>query len=231
MLKEIKKEINSHIDSKYVKLYPRFFKTGNGEYGANDKFIGVRVPILRKIAQKYDNLRLKEIELLLHSDIHEYRFIALVLLINKYRANAELKEKIFNIYIKNYKYINNWDLVDISAPHISGDFLLNKSRGILYEFSKSSNLWKRRIAIVSCFSFIRNNDFKDILKIARFLLSDEHDLIHKATGWMLREVGKRDTELLEDFLNKYHHKMPRICLRYAIERMDEKKRKRYLLMV
>jgi 3-methyladenine DNA glycosylase AlkD len=229
MILEIKKEIDGHKNKKHAESSARFFKTGIGEYAEGDYFIGVKVPILRRIARKYKDISLKDIKSLLISDIHEYRFIALVLLINKCRGNLKQQEKIFNFYVKNYKHINNWDLVDISAPHIFGAYLFDKPRDILYEFAKSSNLWKKRIAIVSCFAFIRNNNFKDILKVSEILLNDEHDLIHKAIGWMLREVGKRDINVLEDFLNIYHQKMPRVCLRYAIERMDEKKRKSYLL--
>ena len=229
MIQKIKQEIKSYQNTKHAEVTSGFFKTGIGDYGEGDQFIGVKVPILRCIAKKYNNLSLNEIKTLLSSNIHEYRFTALVLLINKYRQGLESREKIFNFYVKNYKYINNWDLVDISAPHIFGDYLCNKSRNILYEFAGSSNLWKKRIAIVACFAFIRNNDFKDILKISKILLSDEHDLIHKAIGWMLREVGKRDISVLENFLNIHHEKMPRTCLRYSIERMDEVKRKKYLL--
>ncbi len=228
MILEIKKEIDSHKNKRQAEVYAGFFKTGISEYGEGDQFIGVKVPILRCIAKKYDSISLEKIKTLISSDIHEYRFIALVFLINKYRANTKQKEQIFNFYVKNCKYINNWDLVDISAPHIFGDYLLDEPRNILYQFAESENLWKKRISVVSCFAFIRKNDFKDILKISKILLRDKHDLIHKAIGWMLREVGKRDIAVLEEFLNTYHQKMPRTCLRYAIERMEESKRKKYL---
>lgn len=229
MILEIEKEIKSWRNKKQAEVYAKFFKTGIGEYAEGDCFIGVKVPILRKIAKKYNKISLGEIKGLLSSNIHEYRFIALVILINKYKTGVELKEKIFNFYVKNYKYINNWDLVDISAPHIFGDYLLDRNRNILYKFTETDDLWQKRIAIVACFAFIKNNDFKDILKIAKILLSDQHDLIHKALGWMLREVGKRDMNVLENFLNIYHQKMPRTCLRYAIEKMEYKKRNKYLL--
>ena len=228
MLERIKKEINSFKSKERAKINSYFFKTGKGEYAEKDKFLGVRVPVLRKIAKKYKEISLKDIECLLMSEIHEYRFIALVFLINKYKKERLNQEKIFNFYIKNAKYIDNWDLVDISAPHIFGDYLLSKNKEILYNFLKSHNLWRRRIAIVSCFAFIKNNDFKDIIKIAKISLNDKHDLIHKACGWMLRELGKRDKSKLRKFLDQYYQKMPRVCLRYALERMSQREKEKYM---
>ena len=170
-----------------------------------------------------------DLEKLLNSKIHEYRMSALLILIKQYeKGNESEKNKIFNFYLRNTKNINNWDLVDISAPKIVGDYLLNKPRDVLYKLASSNNLWERRIAIISTFAFIRNNEFDDTLKIAEILLNDKHDLIHKAVGWMLREIGKRDQKIEEEFLKKYYSKMPRVMLRYAIEKFEEKKRKFYL---
>ena len=225
-LSQIKKELNSLSDKEKAKILSGFFKTGKGEYGEGDKFLGITVPEQRKIAKKYD-LTLKEIQKPLSSKIHEYRLTALFVLIKKYK-NSENKKQIYNFYLKNTKNINNWDLVDLSAPNILGDYLIDKDRKILHKLAESKNLWERRIAILATYTFIRKNDFDDTLKIAEMLLNDKHDLIHKAVGWMLREVGKRNIEKEEQFLKKHHKKMPRTMLRYAIEKLDKKKRKYYL---
>lgn len=230
-LNKIKKELNLLKNPKQAEVLQRFFKTGHGQYGEGDLFWGIKVPEQRKIVKKYYNISLKETEQLLKSKIHEYRLIALLILVKKFEiTKIELeKKKIFDIYIKNKKFINNWDLVDLSAPNIVGNFLIDKNRKILYEFAKSDHLWTKRIAMLSCFSFIRNNETKDTLKISEILLNDKHDLIHKAVGWMLRELGKRvSREIEEGFLKKHYKKMPRTMLRYAIERFDEKKRKFYM---
>ena len=224
-----KKELKKISDPRQAKILQRFFKTGKGEYGEGDIFLGVKVPDQRKIANKFSELSLKDLEKLLSSKIHEYRMSALFILIKQYeKANEQEKKKIFDFYLKNTKNINNWDLVDLSAPKIVGDFLLDKPKDVLYKLAKSNNLWERRIAIVSTVVFIRNNKFKDTLKISKTLLLDKHDLIHKAVGWMLREVGKRNQKVEEKFLKKHYSKMPRVMLRYAIERFEEKKRKFYL---
>ena len=230
MLKQIKKELNSLASKKDAQILQRFFKTGVGEYGEGDIFLGIRVPIQRQIVKKYWEMDLKDLESLLKTKIHEYRLGALLILVKKFETGDErLKKKIFNLYLKNTKYINNWDLVDLSAPNIVGNYLLDKDRGILYKLAKSKSLWERRISVLACFSFIRNQEAKDILKISQILLKDEHDLIHKAVGWMLRELGKRvDQGLEERFLTKYYKSMPRTMLRYAIERFSESKRKYYL---
>ena len=236
---QLKKELKKLSDPKQAKILQGFFKTGKGEYGEGDIFLGVKVPIQRKVVAGFRYLLRKDIKELLNSKIHEYRMTALLILIDQYEKADEYEKKtIFNFYLLNSKNINNWDLVDISAPKIVGDYLMNKPRNILYELAKSQpkagspwakkNLWQRRIAIISTFTFIRNNDFNDTLKISRMFLSDEHDLIHKAVGWMLREVGKRDQKIEEEFLKKHYSKMPRVMLRYAIEKFDEKKRKSYL---
>ena len=206
-----------------------FFKTGKGQYGEGDIFLGIPVPEQRKIAKKYISLSLNDLQELLSSKIHEHRFTALLILVSKYRkAEESLKEEIFYFILKNTENINNWDLVDLSAPRIIGDYLLNRERSILYKLAKSTSLWERRISILSTFKFIDNDDFKDALKISELLLHDEHDLIHKAVGWALREIGKRDQNLEERFLNKHYLYMPRTMLRYAIEKFDEKKRQNYL---
>ena len=228
-LTQLKKELKELSDPKQAEVLQRFFKTGKGEYGEGDIFLGVKVPGQRKVANKFGELFLEDIEKLLNSKIHEHRMTALFILIRQYKKGSESeKNKVFNFYLKNTKNINNWDLVDISAPKVFGDYLLNKPRNILYKLAKSDNLWERRIAIISTFTFIRNNEFRDTLKIAEILLNDKHDLIHKAVGWMLREVGKRDQKTEEEFLQKYYLKMPRVMLRYAIERFEERKRKFYL---
>ncbi len=225
----LKKELKSLADYRQAKILSSFSKTGKGEYGEGDKFLGIKVPIQRKIAKQYKELSLRDLEKLLNSKIHDYRQIALFILIDKYnRSEARTKKEIFSLYLKNTNHINNWDLVDSSAPHIVGNYLIDKSRNVLYKFAKSKNLWERRIAMLSTYAFIKNNDFIDTLKISRILLTDSHDLIHKAVGWMLREVGNRNREAEEIFLKKHYRKMPRTMLRYAIEKFPENKRKFYL---
>jgi 3-methyladenine DNA glycosylase AlkD len=229
MLDQIKRELSQLSDSDKAKIFSGFFKTGKGQYGEGDLFLGIPVPEQRKVAKKYTNLSLNDLQELLKSKIHEHRFTALVILISKYRkAEKSGKEKIYWFYLKNTKYINNWDLVDLSAPKIVGDHLVDHDRFILYKLAKSNNLWERRIAILSTFKFISNNDFEDAISISELLLHDKHDLIHKAVGWALREIGKRNQEVEERFLIKYCTQMPRTMLRYAIERFNEKKRKFYL---
>jgi len=231
MLDQIKKDLAQLGDPERAKNSRWFFKTGKGQYGEGDVFLGIPVPEQRKVAKKYFLLSLDDVQELLNSKIHEYRFTALVILISKYRkAEESLKEEIFNFILKNTQNINNWDLVDLSAPRIIGDYLLNKERSILYKLAKSKSVWERRISILSTFTFIDNNDFKDALNISELLLNDEHDLIHKAVGWALREIGKRDQNVEEQFLAKYYTHMPRTMLRYAIEKFAEKKRKKYLII-
>ena len=229
MLNQLKIELAQLGDPDRAKNLSSFFKTGKGQYGEGDVFLGITVPEQRKVAKRYDNLPLDDLQELLNSEIHEHRFTALVILIAKYRkAEESRKNEIFEFYLKNIENINNWDLVDLSAPRIVGDYLINKERPILYNLAKSNNLWERRISILSTFTFIANNDFKDALNISELLLHDEHDLIHKAVGWALREIGKRDQEAEERFLTKHYLHMPRTMLRYAIEKFAEKKRKKYL---
>jgi len=229
MLDQTKKDLTKLGNPEKAKNLARFFKTGKGEYGEGDIFLGIPVPEQRKVAKRNIDLSLADLQELLRSKIHEYRLTGALILVLKYeKADSSDKNEIFRFYLKNTENINNWDLVDLSAPKIIGDYLINKNTAILFELAKSDNLWERRIAILSTFKFIRNNDFKDALCISELLLHDEHDLIHKAVGWMLREIGKRDQEVEEKFLIKNYMEMPRTMLRYAIEKFGENKRKFYL---
>ncbi len=214
-----------------AKFIAHYFKTGKGEYGEGDKFIGLTVPQQRAIARKYANLPLTGVEKLLHNTIHEYRLTALLILDGQFRrADPAGQKKITALYLRNTKYINNWDLVDLSSHEILGAYFFDKpkERKILHRLAKSKNIWERRIAIIATYAFLRQNDFRDTFTIAEILLRDRHDLIHKAVGWMLREVGKRDQQAEETFLNKYYKAMPRTMLRYSIERFPEVKRLAYL---
>jgi 3-methyladenine DNA glycosylase AlkD len=228
-LKIIRRALRRYRDKEKAKVLQGFFKTGPGEYAEGDLFLGVTVPVLRKLAKQFKDIELKSVVVLLKSSIHEERLIALLILIIKYRgSNLKGKKEIYRIYLDNTRYINNWDLVDVTAKHIVGDFLRDRDKDVLYELARSPLLWDRRIAILSTFHFIENHQFDDTLKIAGILLSDRHDLIHKAVGWMLREVGKRNLEAEEKFLRKNHMVMPRTMLRYAIEKFPKNKRDRYL---
>jgi len=221
----IEKELQSKKDPIRAKILSRFFKTGKGEYGEGDIFLGIVVPVQRIIAKKYKDIPLKEVQKLLNSKIHEYRLTGLLVLVEKYKEDKEL---VYNFYIKNFRNINNWDLVDLTAPKIMGDFLKDKKKDILYSLAVSDDLWERRISIVATFAFIKDNDFKDALKISKILLNDKHDLIHKAVGWMLREIGKRDKEVEKEFLNKYYRFMPRTMLRYSIEKFNRGEKEFYM---
>jgi 3-methyladenine DNA glycosylase AlkD len=192
-------------------------------------FWGIKVPVQRGIAKKFKEVSLADIQELLDSKIHEHRMTGMFILVEKYKK-TENKREIYNFYLENTKNINNWDLVDLTAPNIVGSFLLEnkKERKVLYSLVKSKNLWERRIAMLSTFTLLRNKEYEDTLKIAELLLKDEHDLIHKAVGWMLREIGKRNKEELIKFLNNYYKIMPRTMLRYSIEKLDEKERGFYL---
>lgn len=228
-LTKLRKRIKSLANSEVAKTNAWFFKTGKGEYGEGDKFAGLRVPVQRKIAREFSDLTYSELKRLLDSKVHEERLIALLVLVDRYlRSDQDQKEKIFKFYLDNSNGINNWDLVDLSAPKIIGEHLINKDRKILFKLAESENLWERRIAILSTLAFIRRDDFKTTLQIADILLEDEHDLIHKAVGWMLREVGKKNLKVEEDFLKSRYKKMPRTMLRYSVEKFTESKRKKYL---
>lgn len=216
-------------------LLQRFFKTGKGEYGEGDVFLGVMVPDTRKVARTFLDSPLSTIENALKSPIHEERLAALLILVEKYQKakkknDANAQKEIVDFYLKNKKFVNNWDLVDLTAHKIVGDYLLEKDRKMLYELAQSHHLWDRRIAVISTFAFIPKMQFHDSFNLCEHLLNDKHDLMHKACGWMLREIGKRDEKALEGFLKKHANKMPRTMLRYAIEKFPEKKRKEYLGM-
>ena len=228
-LTELKKKIEKLSDKKIAEISKWFFKTGKGEYGEGDKFIGLKVPTQRKLAREFKDLNLDDLTQLLKSSIHEERLISLFILVGRYhKADEKTKNEIFDFYLKNRKGINNWDLVDLSAPKILGKHLLKKDKAILFKFAVSKNLWERRIAILSTLEFIKNIEFKTTLQLCKILLNDEHDLIHKATGWMLREIGKKDLDVEEKFLKAHYKKMPRTMLRYAIEKFPKSKRKKYL---
>jgi 3-methyladenine DNA glycosylase AlkD len=252
-LQKLQKEIRSCANPEKAKLLSRFFKTGKGEYAEGDIFLGIMVPTQRIIAKKFFNLSISNVERLLHSKYHEERLIALFILIYQFeKGDEKTKGKIFSLYLANTKHINNWDLVDLSAPKIVGEFLFSQTvagrglttpfetlrtgsgdpvrrpNGVLKKLAQSNDLWERRIAVLATFQYIKYNSFKESLEIAELLLEDKHDLIHKSVGWMLREVGKRNQETEEEFLKKYAKEMPRTMLRYSIERFEEKKRREYL---
>jgi 3-methyladenine DNA glycosylase AlkD len=216
-----------------AKLLSGFFKTGKGDYGEGDIFWGINVPEQRKIAKEHIDSSFVELQELLSSGIHECRLTALLILTYKYEKATKGKDlknqkMIFYFYIKNIKYINNWDLVDVTCPRIIGAYLFDKDRSLLYKLANSKNLWEKRIAIISTLYFIKQNDFSDTIKISEILLRDKHDLIHKAVGWMLREAGKMDEKVLHDFLKKHTKNMPRTALRYSIERLPEEFRRYYM---
>lgn len=226
---EIQKELARLADPQTASISQRFFKTGPGEYASGDLFRGIRVPVLRKLSKVYQSLTLPEAERLLKSPFHEDRLLALLILIRLYAKGDEAtRSKIYQIYLKNTRFINNWDLIDSSAEHIIGAFLWDRGRKPIYRLAQSSSLWERRIAVMATFHFIKRGEFSETLKIARVLLSDSEDLIHKAAGWMLREIGKRDLKAEEDFLQVNYKRMPRVMLRYAIEKFPEEKRVQYL---
>jgi 3-methyladenine DNA glycosylase AlkD len=234
MMNKVLKEINLYKDPLRAKLLARYFKTEKGQYGFGDIFAGLTVPMSRSIASKYKDLPLKEISFLIKNKIHEARLIALFILMHKYKNGTQNeKEKVVKFYLKNTKYINNWDLVDLPCCHILGDYLYNYSRkpgfrDTLFKLARSQNLWEQRIAMVSTLVFVKNGDMKWTIKLAKIFLSHDHDLMHKACGWALREVGKRNPSELRKFLDANLSKMPRTMLRYAIEKFPENIRKEYL---
>ena len=228
-VEEIIDELKTYASSERKKTNEWFFKTGKGEYSEFDKFIGVRVPNTRKVAKKYfTSTSFDEIFDLINNEIHEIRHLGLIMLVNKYQAGE--KDRVFNFYLENIHAVNNWDLVDTTIPHTIGDYIFNNQNllNILFDYTNSDNLWKRRIAVVATFAFIKNNEFKPTLVITKTLLNDKHDLIHKAIGWMLREVYKKDSQTCEDFLKQNYAQLSRTTLRYAIERMPEEQRQLYL---
>ena len=225
----VRRELRKLANPAKAGILSRFFKTGKGEYGEGDVFLGIPVPLQRRIAKKYPALLLEDLQELLSGRIHEERLVALLILISKYKkADNTDRRAVVDFYLKNTRWVNNWDLVDISAGNILGDYLLDKDKTLLSHLAGSDSLWERRMAIMATFAFIKKNEFKDTLHISELLLNDTHDLIHKAVGWMLREIGKRDRETAEQFLRTHYRNMPRTMLRYAIERFDEKTRNAYL---
>lgn len=227
--RRVSEQLQALADERYALTQQRFFKTAPGEYAAGDRFIGVRVPQLRELARRHAELGETQILKLLRSPIHESRMLALLILTERFgRADAAQQTRIYNLYLKHRRYVNNWDLVDVSAPRIAGCYLYDKEREPLYRLSRSRVLWNRRIAVVASLYFIRQNDFSFTLRIARDYLGDSEELIHKATGWMLREVAKRAPALVERFIRLHYADIPRTTLRYAIENFPETVRKDYL---
>lgn len=226
---DVKKELQRHASREKAATYQRFFKTGPGQYGEGDVFIGLTVPEQRKVAKQFQELPVKEIVKLLESDVHEHRMTALIIMTMQFTAGNDTKKKeIYDTYIARREHINNWDLIDITTPRIVGEYLLDKPRDILYTLAKGG-LWEKRIAILATFTFMKRGEKEDVLRLAEMYLPERDDLTHKATGWMLRELGKRVGEdELETFLQKHYDNIPRTTLRYAIERFPEPKRKRYL---
>ncbi|MGJ4788990.1 DNA alkylation repair protein [Leptospira koniambonensis] len=226
---DVIQEVRKLADPKAVEILSRFFKTGKGQYGEGDLFLGIKVPPLRKISKLYKGLPLPELQKIVKSKYHEERLLGFFILCEKFQKTAEEDRKELHLfYLKNLKYVNNWDIVDLSSRELIGDYLIDKKRDILYKLVKSNNMWERRIAIISTYAFIRKGDFKDTLKISELLLTDKEDLIHKAVGWMLREVGNRSLKPETDFLDKHAHKMPRTMLRYAIEKFPTKLKSKYM---
>lgn len=226
---DISRALQKHATPARASASARFFKTGPGQYGEGDVFVGATMPEQRIIAKEFSGLPKPEIIKLLHSKIHEERMVALLVIVHNFQtADQKGKTTWFQVFWTERKYINSWDLVDVTVPKVVGEYFLNKSRAPLYKLIKSKSIWERRIAILATLTFIRHNDFTDTLKMAQLLLNDTHDLMHKATGWMLREVGKRSRKKLQKFLQKNHAKMPRTMLRYAIEHFPGSVRGQYL---
>jgi 3-methyladenine DNA glycosylase AlkD len=225
----IQRELDRLADPGHAMVLQRFFKTGPGEYGEGDRFRGLRVPVLRRLAKKYRRLSLPGAQNLLQSPFHEDRWLALLLLIDHYyRGDDAVRGGIHRFYLDHTGWVNNWDLVDASAPHLVGHYLWGRARDPLTRLAASGVLWERRISIIATFYFIKQGDFDETCKIAGLLLGDSEDLIHKAVGWMLREVGKREIAVAETFLQAHYRQMPRTMLRYAIERFPEARRQAYL---
>jgi 3-methyladenine DNA glycosylase AlkD len=225
----LQKELEEASKAEDVLILQRFFKTGVGEYGEGDRFRGIKMPVLRRIVRAYRALPEQQIEALLSSVYHEDRMLGVLLWVERFqRGDEATREQIYLRYLASTDRINNWDLIDLSAPHIVGAYLLERDRAGLFVLARSTSLWERRIAMLACFAFIRVGDFETALEIATMLLGDKHDLIHKAVGWMLREIGKRDLSVMEGFLAKHYKTMPRTMLRYAIEKLEESRRLMYL---
>ena len=229
ILEQIKNDLERTSDLGHAEKLQGYFKTGKGEYGEGDKFLGVRVPEQRRIAKKYRDMPLPQVIKLLQSEIHEHRLTALFILTHQFKkGDEETRKTIVEQYLGNTEFVNNWDLVDSSAHKILGEWLVDKSRVVLYTLAHSESPWERRISVISTFAFIDRNDLDDAVTLAGTLVNDPHSLIHKAVGWVLREVGKKDQAALERFLIEHHLTMPRTMLRYAIEKLPEDKKKHYL---
>lgn len=229
-LLKLKQDLQALANPRKATILSRFFKTGKGEYGEGDIFLGITVPQQREVAKQYADLPLSDLQQLLKSKIHEHRLTTLLILVEKFKLAAAIGEKeIVDFYLRNNAHVNNWDLVDLSADKILGSYIAGKDKSILYKLAKSDNLWQRRIAIIATFAFIRRNEFNDALRISQLLLNDDHDLIQKAVGWMLREIGKRNQAVEEAFLQRHCKTMPRTTLRYAIERFTDDKKRFYLV--
>lgn len=228
-LQRLRRELKKYASPQKARVLRGFFKTGPGQYGEGDRFIGVQVPSARRVAKKFQDANLNDVLRLLRSPIHEERLTALLILVMRFqKGSVEARGRIYKIYLQHTRYINNWDLVDLSAEKIIGPFLAGKDKKVLYQLARSPSLWERRIAILSTFHFIKHKKFDETLKIAKMLLRDREDLIHKAVGWMLREVGKRDQACEKRFLKKHYQDMPRTMLRYAIEKFSKPTRQTYL---
>lgn len=226
---EIQKELETYVDPVRREYLSGFFKTGKGQYGEGDKFLGVVVPNTRIVAKRHKDISFEVMAELLQSEWHECRLCALLMMVERFKKSDEKeREAIYRFYLSQTERINNWDLVDLSAPYIVGEYLRDKSRDDLYRLAESNLLWEQRIAVVATVTLIRNNDFTDILRLAELLLQHKHDLMQKAIGWMLREMGKKDRDLLLQFLDKYRMVMPRTMLRYSIEKLTEAERKYYM---
>jgi 3-methyladenine DNA glycosylase AlkD len=227
----IRRELRALGDPSRVPILQRFFKTAPGEYGAGDRFLGIRVPVLRALARQHEALPLADGSTLLRSPWHEERLLALLILVRQYsRAGPETRDAIYRLYVRSTRFVNNWDLVDCSAEHIVGAHLRERDRRPLVRLARSRLVWARRIAIMATFHYIKRGELADTLRIARLLLGDEHDLVHKAVGWMLREVGKRNRAVAEDFLRQHASRMPRTMLRYAVERFPRRLRAQYMAL-
>ncbi len=228
-LLEIQSRVRCKADAQTALQLRRFFKTGPGQYAENDVFLGIRVPDLRRLANSFSDVPASVFPSLLASPYHEERMLALLLMIRRFECGDDrIRETIFHLYLAHTDRINNWDLVDVSAPPIVGVYLHDRNKAPLYNLARSHLVWDRRISMVSTFHDIRCRHFDTALAVSKILLSDTHDLIHKAVGWMLREIGKRDGSVLEDFLTRHYRQMPRTTLRYAIEKFPEKQRQVYL---
>ncbi len=231
MLAQVKKELRQYVNPKRAALAPRFFRAGKGQYAEGDKFLGVAVPDVRKVVKEFTfMLELTETELLIRSEWHEERLCGLLMLVMRYQKSSteEEQQAYIDFYIRNFNWVNNWDLVDSTAHHLLGHWLLNRNREYLHTLAHSGQLWQQRIAIVATLAFIRKNQYADTFALAETLKTHQHDLIHKATGWMLREAGKRNEEALHEFLREHYPTMPRTMLRYAIEKLPETERQAYL---